>query len=60
MNVRFDENIQTHKDESELSEAQQEYPKIVEYEEEGKKETIQTQSEHSQPDDIQKEIFNKN
>ena len=46
MNVRFEENIQTQKDESEpsfniqeLFEAQQDYPKIVESVQE---ETIQT------------------
>ena len=60
MNVRFDENIYTHKDKSELFETQQEYTKIVESIKEVKEETTQIQSEPSEPNDIQKERFDRN
>ena len=67
MNVRFDENIQTHKDEfepspniQELSEAQQESPKIVESVEEGKEGSIQTQSKPLESNDIKNERFDRN
>ena len=64
MNVKFDENIQTQKDESEpsskIQEISEESPKNIESVEKWKEGTIQTQPESLESDDIQKEKFDRN